>query len=178
MVRRRTSARRTLFFAARLGGYRFVLLSCLGLLGCSHAASKAPEVTVSQIASYPSLARGHDCAMPILYSEPRQQYARIAIIEGWAGADESSELLAQIRQRACETGADALLVVENRSQVSQRHLYANPAAEEAANQTSGSSEGMTAPATRSAQRMGEAEEEPHSGSYIDAVAIVYRKKSN
>ncbi len=169
-----SSARRALFFAPRLGRYRFALLSCLGLLGCFYTPSQPPEVRISQITSYPAAAKGRDCNMPVLYSEPEGKYARIAIVEGWAGGDKSSELLAEIRQRACETGADALLVVEKRSQVIKPHPHDDPVAEQEAQAT----EDTESISIRNAQMLREAEGAPRSGSYIDAVAIVYRKRAN
>jgi hypothetical protein len=95
----------------------FALAALPMLSSCARQNSKIPQVTVSQIEPYLHAAKPPDCSMPILYSEPRTKYRKIAIVEGWVrGPEQKAELLAALQRKACETGADALLVLQQRFQ--------------------------------------------------------------
>ena len=59
--------------------------------------------------------------MPILNSAPLESdYRKIAIVEAWGTLDHKDEMLDALRQKACSTGADALLIVSSQSQVDGR----------------------------------------------------------
>ena len=50
--------------------------------------------------------------MPVLYTEPLSGHRRIAIVEAWGTVGQEEQVLAALRSRGCETGADALVIVE------------------------------------------------------------------
>lgn len=58
--------------------------------------------------------------MPVLYSDPTTEYRKIAIIDARAvpGTKEKDMLPAVVR-KACETGADALVIVTSKAQHSE-----------------------------------------------------------
>lgn len=66
-------------------------------------------------------SKGPACDMPVLSKRPKRHFVELAIVEGWAGSrDQEQELLQQIKNRACETGADALLINYSRDQKNNR----------------------------------------------------------
>ncbi len=187
MMEMRPAALR-LSFAAPPGGLRFrpagaavfAVLTCIVFPACFYRGNPEPRVQVSQLVAYPGPSRGPDCNMPILRVKPLERHLEIAIVEGWAGSGQGERLLAQLKRTACETGADALLVLEDRAQITTQHLYRvtpNMTSEAAAGGTSAeaSRPGYYLSKEEHVARIGEP---GHSGDYIDAVAIVYGRQRN
>ncbi len=149
-------------------------LTLLSLAGCSTKQHEPPQVMVTPLTEYTSAAKGAECAMPVLVGEPARSYKQIAIVEGWGDTDQGPEVIEAARRSACETGADALLLVSGKSQKVSKLLYdATPNdAAEAAN--SGGSD------VRHGQYIHQQEYQPapgeagHTGYYLDTVAIVYQ----
>src|SRR2546427_1233443 len=84
--------------------------------GCS-AEKTPPEATLSWLGPLTRPAKASGCAMPVLYSAPNSDYRQIAMVDVTADYDASDEtVLGLLRQKACETGADAVIVVNNRRQ--------------------------------------------------------------
>ncbi|MGD0074849.1 MAG: hypothetical protein ABSD31_10990 [Candidatus Binataceae bacterium] len=89
--------------------------------GCTRALiHMPPEVTVAEMEPSGRPAKPPNCTMPVLYSDPTTVYRKIAIIDarGVPGTEEKDMLPAVIR-KACETGADALVIVTSRAQHSE-----------------------------------------------------------
>jgi hypothetical protein len=148
-----------------------VVLASLGLAGC--ASHQPPEASITQIANFDRPAKSPDCSMPMLRVEPLTPHHKIAIVEAWGDFGEQDAILAALRRSACQTGADALVIVENQSQIDPRTL------------TFGLPENLQAQEARTdmsqAERYKQNEVKPavgahgHPGLYIDSVAIVYEK---
>jgi hypothetical protein len=131
----------------------------------------APQVSVTEMEPSGHAAKGADCSMPVLYVEPNERFKKVAIIEGWGTEEQRDELLTALKQRACETGADALLLVIDRSQKTTRLVY-DPANAESGEVGSGSIGESNAQVILRKEHIAKVGEAGHSGYYIDAYAIV------
>jgi hypothetical protein len=155
-----------------------VAVGCVALCGCSQTSQSdlKVQVQVSQLAPYPNAAKGPDCDMPVLRQRPLERYSEVAIVEGWAERGKADELLKELRRKACQTGADALLIVESREQVTKQHLYKATPNEES-EETTGMG-GMQQPGEyiQKEEHVPKVGEPGHSGYYTDSVAIVYERK--
>jgi hypothetical protein len=151
---------------------------CLGCLaaaaGC--ASTRAPlQVDVTQIGPYTHAAKGPDCEMPVLEEPPTASYRQVAIVEAWADIhDDASQVLPALKRKACETGADALLIVNARHQDLKSMLYAaNPNDTSMSQTETGNAYNDPGAYIRTMEHMRRIGEVGHSGYYIDAVAIDY-----
>jgi hypothetical protein len=119
-----------------------------------------PEATLSWLTPPTRAARPADCPMPILNALPNADYQQIAIVEVTDDYNApSQEMYALAHRKACETGADALVILEDQRQ----ELDKSEAA------ASGQS------ARQQAADLPEAGEAGHKGRILNAVAIIYRK---
>ena len=58
--------------------------------------------------------------MPILRSDPLADFRKVAIIEGLGGVYvQEKDVMPVVLRAACETGADAIVVYESKSQTSE-----------------------------------------------------------
>jgi hypothetical protein len=91
----------------------------LGVAGCA-AVSLPPQVSVAEVEPSGRAAKPPDCNMPVLRHEPLTDYRKVAIVEGIGNryADES-QVLPAVQRRACETGADAIVILASKSQTSE-----------------------------------------------------------
>ncbi len=88
--------------------------------GCQRALELAPQATVAQIEPSGRAAKGPDCTMPILRLEPLTDYRKVAIIEAVGSRyAEENDVMPVVMRKACETGADALLILTSRGQTSE-----------------------------------------------------------
>jgi hypothetical protein len=97
------------------------LVCAIGGAGCTRALIRLPpEVTVSEMEPSGRAAKDPNCNMPVLYSDPITDYRKVAIIDARAvpGTKEKDMLPAVVR-KACETGADALVIVTSKAQHSE-----------------------------------------------------------
>lgn len=110
--------------------------------------------------------------MPVLYQEPSTNHRRIAIVEAWGAVGQEDQVLAALKSSGCQTGADALVIVEDKSQ-------ANPATAQF-----GLPETTEHEETRMDLTQGQRFKEEvtpgvgargHPGYYLDSIAIVYQK---
>jgi len=147
-------------------------LMLLGLGGCS-THHDPPQVMVTPLTDYTSAAKGPECAMPVLVGPPPRTYKQIAIVEGWGNLDQGAEVIEAARRSACETGADALMIVTGKSQKVVKNLYDATPNDTADAANSGGSD------VRHGQYIHQQEYQPapgeagHTGYYLDTVAIVY-----
>jgi hypothetical protein len=129
------------------------------------APQKDPPVTsISWLAPQTRAALPPDCSIPILSSLPSVDYEQVALVEVTDDINaDQSEVNSLVRRKACETGADALVILEDQSQKEGKAMPdSNRAVKTGA---SGEDEVDHAP------DLGEA---GHGGHYVDAVAIVYK----
>jgi len=145
----------------------------LGCAGCS--AQRVPmEVDVTQLAPYVHAAKAPDCKMPVLEALPLTTYRQVAIVEAWADMkDQDNDVLPALKRKACETGADALVIINSQHQ-DVKHLLYGASPNEALTDTTKSDvyagQGAYISEMEHTRRIGEA---GHNGFYVDAVAINY-----
>lgn len=152
------------------------LAACLalGVTGC--ATQRVPmTVEVTQLAPYEHAAKPPDCRMPVLNTLPLTDYEQVAIVEAWADLkDQPDDVLPALQRKACETGADALVVINSAHQDIKNLLYRatpNETETDMDSKNGYSKPGQYIQTAEHTRRIGEA---GHNGLYIDAVAINYR----
>jgi len=150
----------------------------LGCVGCS--TDRTPmEVDITQLAPYSHAANAPDCQMPILPSLPLTTYRQVAIVEAWADLkDVDSDVMPALKRKACETGADALVIINSKHQDVKNLLYQatpNESLDETTKQNVYAGQGEYINQMEHTRRIGEA---GHNGLYIDAVAIDYSTPEN
>ena len=149
-------------------GSLLILVSSAILLGCS-ARKQPPEADLSWLAPQTRSAKPADCSMPLLTALPLTEYQEIATVEVSGDYDAADqELLSLARRKACETGADALVILEDQRQKAGKPLPGISATE---GQDVGPQSGINIRAREHAPEVGEA---GHKGSIVDAVAIIYK----
>jgi hypothetical protein len=160
------------------GVYRALIAGISLILGCAGCAtSRAPmEVDITQLAPYVHAAKAPDCQMPVLVSLPLTTYRQVAIVEAWADLkDDDNDVLPALKRKACETGADALVIINSKHQDIKSLLYQatpNESLDDTTKQNVYAGQGEYIAAMEHTRRIGEA---GHNGLYIDAVAINYAK---
>lgn len=165
--RRSTAARKLRVYAA---------LASLSLLAsaCSTPGRVPMQVNITQLAPYQFAAKSPDCKMPVIESLPLTSYREVAIVEVWADLqDDKSDVIPAMKRKACETGADALVITNSQHQDIKNFLYqASP--NETLNETTQkdvySGQGEYIKEAEHTRRIGEA---GHNGFYVDGVAINY-----
>jgi len=61
-----------------------------------------------------------DCDMPVLRHEPLKDFRRVAIVEALGNRYASeADVLPAVQRKACETGADAIIVLTSKAQTSE-----------------------------------------------------------
>jgi hypothetical protein len=155
---------------------------CLGLgaavAGCS--TQRTPlYVDITQLAPYAHAAKPPGCPMPVLEAMPLASYRQIAIVEAWADLkDQQNDVLPALQRKACETGADALVILNSKRQDMKNLLYQatpNESFDETTKKDVYSGQGQYIAEMEHTRRIGEA---GHSGFYVDAIAIDYATSEN
>jgi hypothetical protein len=92
----------------------------LAAMGCAHVVSLPPQVTLSEVEPSGRAAKPPDCDMPVLRHEPLRDFRKVAIVEalGSRYATED-EVLPAVQRKACETGADAIVVLTSKAQTTE-----------------------------------------------------------
>ena len=147
-----------------------VAIACLLVAGC--ASKPAPRASFTQTATFDRPPKPADCFMTVLYTEPLTEHRRIAIVEAWGAVGQEEQVLAALKSTGCQTGADALVIVEDQSQANAATAkFGLPETTQEEESRMDLTQGQRhkkylAPA------IGEA---GHPGYYLDSVAIVYDK---
>ena len=138
------------------------------IAGC--AARKDPaEATLSWLAPQTRAAKPVDCAMPLLSDLPNADYQEIAIVEVSDDFDaDPQEAIDLARRKACETGADALVVRANQRQ-ERGALLPGYSAEES--KLAGPESGANIRAREHTPEIGEV---GHKARFLNGVAIIYK----
>ncbi|MBV8357500.1 MAG: hypothetical protein JO189_06130 [Deltaproteobacteria bacterium] len=165
-------------FGAALPGTLFAALCAVLSVnagGCS--ATRTPmQVSVTQLAPYINAAKDPGCMIPVLNTMPTGTYTQVAIVEAWADLkDTKDDVLPALRRKACETGADALVILNSTHQDVKQLLYQaspNEQLNDTTQQNVYAGQGEYIQEMEHTRRVGEA---GHNGLYIDAVAITYNK---
>ena len=145
-----------------------------GIGGCS---SRTPmQVSVTQLAPYVNAAKEPGCTIPVLNAMPMGTYTQVAIVEVWADLKDTQEdVLPALKRKACETGADALVILNSIHQDVKQLLYQaspNEQLNDTTQQNVYAGQADYIKEMEHTRRIGEA---GHNGLYIDAVAINYNK---
>jgi hypothetical protein len=157
--------------AYRLRILQLLALTILPALNACGTKAKPPEITVSQIQTYTRPAKPPDCDMPVLYSEPRNKYVKIAVVEGWAqGPEQREELIAGLKRKACATGADALLVVQQTFQSTDSMLASGEM--QAGTDEAVTHQGNVADRLQQQEHFVQQGERGYRGYYIDSFATM------
>lgn len=97
-----------------------MVVLAIAAAGCAHVVSLPPQVTVAEVEPSGRAAKPPDCNMPVLRHEPLTPYRKVAIVEGLGNVFASeADVLPAVQRKACETGADALVVLTSRAQTSE-----------------------------------------------------------
>jgi hypothetical protein len=144
------------------------------LTGCSTPGKAPMQVNIVQLANYVHAARPPECQMPILDGLPLVAYREVAIVEVWADLkDTPADVLPALRRKACETGADALVIVNSEHQDIKNFLYQaspNETLNEVTQKDVYSGQGEYIKEAEHTRRVGEP---GHNGLYVNAIAINY-----
>lgn len=157
-------------FDRGLAAMSLVLSAVVG--GC---ATHIPlQVQVTQLGPYTHAAKAPDCPMPVLERMPLTSLSQVAIVEAWADVkDQPPDVLPALERKACETGADALVIINSQHQDIKNLLYAaspNESLNDVTEKNGYANPGDYIREAEHTRRIGEA---GHNGFYIDAVAIEY-----
>jgi len=170
----RPAAMRSGFNFFKTGSAAMGIALSVVIAGCS-SLKKPLQVSVTQLSPYSHAAKGPDCQMPVLESLPVKNLSQIAIVEAWADAsDQPPDVLPALKRKACETGADALVIINSEHQDIKNLLYAaspNESLNEITQKNGYAGQGEYIKTAEHTRRIGEA---GHNGFYIDAVAIEYK----
>ena len=97
-----------------------VLAAGIGASACAKLISLPPQATVAEVEPSGRAAKPPDCDMPILRHEPLTDYRKVAIVEGLGNRFAAEdEVMPVVRRKACETGADAIVIMISRAQTSE-----------------------------------------------------------
>lgn len=109
--------------------------------------------------------------MPVLYSAPNSDYSQVAMVDVTADYGASDEtVFGLLRQKACETGADAVIVVNNRRQTRGAPLPGYAAGEP---DDVGPQSGANISERQHSPELGEV---GHEGRVLNGVAIIYPER--
>jgi hypothetical protein len=100
---------------------RFAIIIGLTIaaVGCAHVALP-PQVTLSEVEPSGRAAKPPDCNMPVLRHEPLGDFRKVAIVEALGNRYASeAEVLPSVQRKACETGADAIVVLTSQAQTTE-----------------------------------------------------------
>jgi hypothetical protein len=88
--------------------------------GCARVVSLPPQVTLSEMEPSGRAAKPPDCNMPVLRHEPLTVFRKVAIVEALGNRFASeSDVLPAVQRKACETGADAIVILTSKGQTTE-----------------------------------------------------------
>ena len=161
-------------YMAKVGLAATTIALSVVVAGCS-SQKKPLQVSVTQLGPYSHAAKGPDCQMPILEALPVKNLSQIAIVEAWADqSDQPPDVLPALKRKACETGADALVIINSQHQDIKNLLYGaspNDTMNDVTEKNGYAGQGDYIKIAEHTRRIGE---EGHNGFYVDAIAIEYK----
>jgi hypothetical protein len=142
-------------------------------VGCAEInPPPSPQVSVTQIGSFDRAPKAADCHLSLLDREPIGDFTKIAIVEGWGTEEQRNDLMTAVEKKACELGADSLLVVSDNSQ-STTHLVYDPAGEGSGTEGDPSIAASKGDEIIQKEHVPKVGEEGHTGYYIETYALVF-----
>lgn len=162
----------------RAGIWAFAIVSAAALSGsldgCSTPGKTRMQVNITQLGPYIDSARPPDCPMPVLGSMPLTTFKEVAIVEAWADLqDDQTDVLPALKRKACETGADAIVVIDSQHQDIKHFLYQaspNETLNETTEQNVYAGQGEYIKEAEHTRLIGEP---GHNGYYLEGIAINY-----
>lgn len=92
----------------------------LALFGCVKAALIPPQAVYTEVQPSGRAAKSPNCDMPVLHTEPLADYTKVGIVEGRGSRYATEdEVMKVVRQKACESGADAIVILTSKAQTSE-----------------------------------------------------------
>ena len=116
-------------------------------------------------------ARSPDCPIQVLSTMPTADVQQLALLDTWGDQSaKDADLMPVLKRKACEIGADAVVITSDKSQHEGDQLVG---------WDSGVSSTVSAKTTNVSQRMHDPEvgEVGHGGHYLSGVAIAFVKGS-
>src|ERR1700756_309191 len=148
-----------------------VALAAITLLagGCFELDIPEPSATVSPMTSVIRPAKGPNCPLQVLRTMPAADVQQLALVDTWG--DQSSndaDLLPVLKSKACEVGADAVVITSDKSQHEGEQLvgWDSKVGSVVASKNANVSQRMHDPTVG---------EVGHKGHYMSAVAIAFIK---
>lgn len=141
--------------------------------GCFELETPAPSATVSPMTPYLRPARAPNCPLQVLRTMPAADVQQLALVDTWGDQSaKDTDLLPVLKRKACEIGADAVVITSDKSQHEGEQLSGY---DTGVNSNVG---GHGAPANVS-ERMHDPTvgEVGHGGHYMSGVAIAFTKGS-
>lgn len=152
--------------------FAILILTLEALLGCG-SQKDPPDATVSWLAPQTRAAKPADCAMPMLSALPNSDYQEIAIVEVTDDYNaDDHEVMTLAHRKACETGADALVILEDQKQKLGKPLPGFSAEE---GKDIGPDSGVNVRGREHEPELGEV---GHRGRYLNAAVIIYKTSSH
>ena len=114
-------------------------------------------------------AKGPNCPLQVLYSMPTADVQQIALVDTWGDeVANDADLLPTLKSKACEIGADAVVITSDKSQHEGDQLvgWDDKVGSTVASKNANVSQRMHDPTVG---------EVGHKGHYLSAVAIAYTK---
>jgi hypothetical protein len=137
--------------------------------GCFEFEIPEPSATVSPMTSVMRPAKAPDCSLQVLSTMPAADVQQLALVDAWG--DESAndaDLLPVLKSKACEVGADAVVITSDKSQHEGDQLvgWDSKVGSVVASKNANVSQRMHDPTVG---------EVGHKGHYMSAVAIAFIK---
>jgi hypothetical protein len=87
---------------------------------CASALELPPQATYTEIAPSGRAAKQPDCDMPVLRHTPLTAFREVGLVEATGSVYATEDqVLPVVRRKACESGADAIVILTSKSQTSE-----------------------------------------------------------
>ncbi|HVA78076.1 MAG TPA: hypothetical protein VNF27_09280 [Candidatus Binataceae bacterium] len=97
-----------------------LVVAPLCVTGCFKAATLPAQAVYTEIEPSGSAAKPPDCDIPVLRHEPLTEYRKVGLVEGTGSVyDSESDVLPAVKRKACESGADAIVILTSKSQTTE-----------------------------------------------------------
>jgi hypothetical protein len=137
--------------------------------GCYVFEVPAPSATVSPMTSDMRPAKGPNCTLQVLNSMPAGDVQQLALVDTWGDeVANDADLMPVLKSKACEIGADAVVITSNKSQHEGEQLQ-------------GWDDKVGSTVASKNANVSQREHDPtvgevgHKGHYLSAVAIAFTK---
>jgi hypothetical protein len=137
--------------------------------GCFEFEVPEPSATVSPMTSVMRPAKAPNCPLQVLNTMPASDVQQLALVDTWGDQSaKDADLLPVLKSKACEVGADAVVITSDKSQHEGEQLegYDAQVGSNINNKAANVSQRMHDPTVG---------EVGHGGRYMSGVAIAFTK---